>query len=350
MVSLFVLAVIGSLLTAAVCSLVEAAIYSVPIAYAKHLAEEGSRSGALLVQFKEDIAKPISLILMLNTLAVSLGPMLTGWLLAEMTNDDPMSMGLFSIIFALVILILGELMPKTLGAVYCREVSRASAVPMSFLVKIFAPLLKVSEKLQKFLTRNAEEPSVSPHEVASMAEMGTEQGTLDHFEGEVISNVIGLDQILVRDILTPRVVVVRLKDTTAVGEIEAELENWQFSRIPLFEEQDPDHLTTYVTQRDIYRELLRGNRAVKLKELARRLETVPELMTVDKLLLQMFEHKEHICAVVDEHGGLAGIVTLEDVLEEVLGREIVDEYDAVSDLRAFAKIMRLTKRKNRPAR
>jgi len=125
------------------------------------------------------------------------------------------------------------------------------------------------------------------------------------------------------------------------------LPTWNHSRVPLFKKREPDFLTGYVIQRDIYRELLAGNEGGKLVDLSRPLQAVPELMRVDKLLLKMFEEREHICAVVDEHGSLAGIITLEDIIEEVVGREIVDEYDAVSDLRTFAKILRTRKAKTR---
>ncbi|MCB0310777.1 MAG: CBS domain-containing protein, partial [Bdellovibrionales bacterium] len=139
----------------------------------------------------------------------------------------------------------------------------------------------------------------------------------------------------------------RLCEDQKLGEIEDQLKNWQFSRVPLYSEDDPDTLHGYITQRDVYRALLAGERDVVLKKLARPLETVPELLPADKLLLKMFEKKEHICAVADEHGALAGIITLEDVLEELVGKEIVDEYDSVSDLRSFAKILRITKKRPR---
>lgn len=172
-----------------------------------------------------------------------------------------------------------------------------------------------------------------------MATLGIEEGALDDLEGEVIANVIGLDQILLKDVLTPRVVVFRMKEEQTLASLRDEVAEWTFSRVPLYSEEDPDHLTSYVTQRDVYRELLKGNDSISLSEISRPIHVVPELMRADELLLRMFREKEHICSVVDEHGSLAGIITLEDVLEELLGHEIIDEYDTVSDLRTLAKIM-----------
>jgi CBS domain containing-hemolysin-like protein len=136
--------------------------------------------------------------------------------------------------------------------------------------------------------------------------------------------------LLVRDILTPRVVVFRVSEKLTIGEIEGDLLNWEYTRVPLYSEDDPEHLTRYVRQRDIYREIIRGNHSSTLKDISRPLTTVPELARVDKILFQMFEKGEQIYAVVDEHGGLAGLVTLEDIIEEVVGHEIVDEYDVKS--------------------
>ncbi|MBX7138987.1 MAG: hemolysin family protein [Oligoflexia bacterium] len=342
--------VLGSLAVSAICSLVEAAIYAVPVSHVKALADSGSKAGLALQRFKEDIARPISLILLINTMANALGPLVCGWLVGELFENSGYAVGIFSLGFAAAILIIGELIPKTAGVVYCKPVSTVAALPISFLIKLFYPLIRFSEIIHQLLPHNEDAPTVSHEEVLSMAAIGTEEGALDDFEGSVISNVIGLDKLLVKDVLTPRVVVFRLAETTAVGALKNEITGWQFTRIPIFSVEDPDHLTGYVTQRDIYRVLIEGNEQQSLKELARELQTVPELMRVDKLLLRMFEQKEHICAVADEHGSLAGIITLEDIIEEIVGKEIVDEYDAVSDLRSYAKILRVAKRRNRPTR
>jgi CBS domain containing-hemolysin-like protein len=159
---------------------------------------------------------------------------------------------------------------------------------------------------------------------------------IDHLEGSVIKNIIRLDNVLVRDILTPRVVVFRLRAEDTIEESSKEILSCHFSRIPLFTEDDPDHLVGYVTLRDLYRQFIDGSIKRVLNDIKRPLKTIPELMSVDDLLQQMFAEKEHICAVVDEHGSLAGIITLEDIMEEIIGREILDEYDTVSDLRKYA--------------
>jgi CBS domain containing-hemolysin-like protein len=346
MLSLLVTVVIFSLVVSALCSLTEAALYSVPLVYVRHLAESGSRSGKKLLVFKEDMARPISAILILNTFANTAGPAVGGALAAALYGDR------FAIIFAIFItaavLFLSEIIPKILGVSYCKQVARVIAGPTAFVVTLFAPILWISGVVSRRLAPEEDEPSVSQEEVLSMAALGTEEGTLDHFEGSVIENVLGLDRTLVRDVLTPRVSVFRVNEQLTLGEAQKEIPEWNFTRVPLYAADDPDQLQSYVRQRDLFREILKGNTTSTLKELARPLQTVPELMKLDQLLLQMFEDKEHICAVVDEHGALAGIITLEDVLEEIVGREIVDEYDLVK--KKGARISDLAKVKHQAKR
>jgi CBS domain containing-hemolysin-like protein len=172
-----------------------------------------------------------------------------------------------------------------------------------------------------------------------MAEMGHEEGVIDVFEDSVIRNVIGLDRVLVKDILTPRVVVFSLNENIKVGELEKKVLDFPHTRIPLFSPEDPDTVRGYVTQRDISRFLLEGEKDKTLKDFSRTIATVPDVMRADKLMLQMVENHEPICSVVNEHGGFAGLVTLEDLLEEIIGREIVDEFDTVRDLRTYAKTL-----------
>lgn len=345
MLSILVLSVTASVIISGCCSLMEAALYAVPKAYVRSSQENGSRAAGVLLKLKEDIGKPIAAILILNTIANTAGASVAGWAAAEVFGSEILA--IFSILFTFAILYCSEIIPKFVGVVYCRPVGLAIAYPLKYLVTVLRPLIAVSEILSHWLRRDEDEQSLTPDEIRSMATVGTEEGALDHFEGSVIANVIGLDETRVKEVLTPRVVVFRLDQDTKVSALEKELQNWTFSRVPLFAESDPDHLLGYVTQRDVYEALLTGKGELSLKELARPLTIVAELMRVDKLLLEMFSQREHICAVVDEHGGLAGIITLEDIIEEIVGREIVDEYDSVSDLRTFAKLLSYTKGRKR---
>ncbi len=326
------------------CSIMEAALLTVPYAHVKHVADQGSRAGKKLLEFKEDIRSPIAAILLLNTVSHTIGSAVGGALVAEMFHTDSAVLA-FSVIFTLALLYLAEIPPKELGVVYCRTLSVWMTYPLAFFIKLFWPLIKLSEALARFVAGDDEEPSVSLAEVLSVAAIGSEEGVLDRLEGSVIKNIIGLDRKLVKDILTPRVVVFRLEENTLVADVEEDILTWNHTRIPLYPEDEPDRIERYVLQRDVFRALVRKQNEMPLKDLARPLTTISSLMRADQLLLQMFEKREHICAVVDEHGGFAGIVTLEDVIEEIVGREIVDESDLVSDLRSYARSMYARKTK-----
>jgi len=343
MTSIFIVSVVFSIVVSGFCSLMEAALYAVPLPYVKNRKTEGFKTGELLLEFKENIGKPIAGILIVNTIANTAGASVAGWAASEAFGAEYLL--LFSACFTLAILYMSEIIPKQMGVVYCKEVSSFIAYPLKLITVAVAPLIFVSEQMSRWIKSDG--PSLSHQEILSVAEIGTEEGALDHFEGSVITNVIGLDELLVKDVLTPRIVVFRKQDTASLGEIKDELHEWNFTRVPLYSDEAPDNLDLYVTQRDIYRALMKEELSATLKEFARPLKTIPELMRVDQALLTMFEEHEHMFSVVDEHGGLAGIITLEDIIEEIIGREIVDEYDTVSDLRTFAKLLRLTRHRKK---
>lgn len=343
---LFLIAVLLSLTTTFLCALTEAALYAVPFAFVKHLADEGSPAGKTLLRFKEDMATPIAAILVINTAGATLGASIAGAAAGQIFTE--MGLLVFGVVFTLITLYLAEITPKIAGVIYSKEVARLVARPLAVLVIVLGPLIWLSRKIQGVLERTEDHPSVSHQEVLSLTAIGNEEGAIDDFEGSVIHNVIGLDRVLVRDVMTPRVVVFRLSQESTLDDVAITISDWHYTRIPVHDAEDPDHLTGYVMQRDLYRELLKGSRRRMLEEFSRKLPVIPEIMPADQLLLQMFEQREHICSVVDEHGAFVGIITLEDIIEEIVGREIVDEFDSVSDMRTFASRLKLSKtRKNR---
>ncbi len=340
MLVIFLVALVVSIGVSFFCSLMEAALYAVSLPYVKHRAESGHRAGKLLLQFKEDMGKPIAAILILNTVAHTAGASVAGWSVGELFGSAALLP--FSIIYTLVVLYFSEILPKLIGVVQSKFVATAAAAPLAILIRLLFPLIWIAD----FFTRQigpSKDGMISAQEVSSMAEIGAEGGALDRLEGSVIVNIIALDKLLVRDVMTPRVVVLRCLESMTLAEAAQNMENWAFSRIPLYKEVDPECLTGYVTQRDVLWALVREGQEKPLKEVSRPLKTVPELMRCDKLLLDMIENKEHICSVVDEHGALAGIITLEDIIEKIVGHEIVDEYDRVSNLRGLARVLRQKK-------
>lgn len=303
----------------------EAALIAVPMPHVKHLADDGSPLGRTLLTLKEDVSRPISAILILNTIANTAGPAIAGSAVEDLFGGT--GLAIFAGVLSVFMLFVGEMIPKFIGVSYSKQIAPLCALPLSLTIVALWPLVWVSSWITKKIEPHEDKPSISEEEVLSMAAIGAEEGTLDQLEGSVITNVIGLDKLMVKDILTPRVNVFRVDESLTLDVVARQIPGWNFTRVPVFSNDDPDHLTGYVRQRDIYREVVKGELTKTLKDVARPLEAVPEFMRIDKLMLQMLEHREHICSVVDEHGALAGVITLEDILEEMVGQEIVDEYD-----------------------
>lgn len=323
-----------SLIVSFICSMTEACIYSIPYVYTQHLAGMGSRAGKILSKYKEDMTSPVTAILLLNTIANTAGAALVGYLAADIFTE--MQLVIFSVFFTLAVLYIGEIIPKIIGVTYNKELAPILVYGLSASIVVLKPLIIFSVMIKK-LFKTKDEPSFSTQEILSMTEIGEKEGSLDALESEIITNTIGLDQMLVGEVQTPRIVVFRLQSDVKLGEIREEIKNWNFTRVPLYEEESPEVLSLYVHQKDLYQALLSNQDEQPLKDFARKLKTVPELMRVDRLLTEISGDREPIRAVVDEHGALSGIITLEDILEEIIGSEIVDEYDKVENLRRHAR-------------
>ena len=318
--------VAGCLFIAFFCSISEAALFAVPVGVVRHEAEEEQSGGAIaLVKLKDDIAGPISALLILNTLANTAGPAIAGALAENLFGKNGLI--IFTLLVSLLVLFLGEALPKYLGVTYNKRVALTVAPALVGLVTILSPVIKLLGMMTARFEPENDAPSVSHEEVLSMAAIGHQEGTIDVLEGAVISNVIGLDKVRVGELVTPRISVFKVPENVTIASQRELINTWEFTRIPVYAEDEPDNLTGYVRQRDVLRALINGDDAAPLSSLARPLVTVPELMRADKLLVRMFEQGEHLYSVVDEHGTLAGIISMEDILEHVVGRDIHDEYD-----------------------
>ncbi|RJP19253.1 MAG: HlyC/CorC family transporter [Candidatus Omnitrophota bacterium] len=329
--------ILVSLTVSFVCSLMEAALFTLPLSAAQSMADQYKQRGHILVRFKKDIGYPISAILILNTVAHTIGAAISGALVDKLYGEPALVW--FSIVFTFLILYLSEIIPKQIGAVYYKPVSLWFAVPLALLIKLFYPLILTTNWVSKLVKRGTNEPMISEQEILSMTKIGSEEGVLDILESAVIRNIVLLDRITVKQALTPRAVVFKLAENTVLQDIRNSIGEWNHTRIPLYSPTSPDTITGYVNQRDLLRELIRDSSTKTVNEFKRPLKTVPESMPMDRLFANLIESREPIRSVVDEYGVFAGIVTMEDVIEEIVGKEIVDEYDIVRDLRAYARAL-----------
>ena len=280
------------------------------------------------------MGEPIASILILNTVANSGGAALAGSIVVELYT--PEALALFTAFFVATVLIFSEIIPKQLGVRYAKVVAPRIALPLLGITKMLWPAVLISKQISRIFTREDTVPRVSSDELLSIAKMGIDEGVLDDIQATVITNSVRFDEQTVKDVLTPRVVVFRLECTMKLREIKDKLPGYEHTRIPIYAPNDPEHVAHYVIQRDVYSAMLQGKEELTLKDVSRPLNVVPDVMPLGRLTSELFNTGDHILGVVSEHGTFVGIVTLEDVFEQLIGREIVDEFDKTTDMRQKA--------------
>ncbi|MEJ5375011.1 MAG: hemolysin family protein [bacterium] len=317
------------------CSLCEAVLYSVPYSYVELLASKGNRSGRLLRAMRENISKPVSAILTLDTLGDTVGSAFVGALAVSVLGGGWLPF--FSAIYAAGILFFSKVVPKTLGVRYARGLARPLVWPLEILTWILWPVTVASELLTRWMGQSKDR-RISVEELQLMARLGRKSGVLRSMEEVVIKNILSLRNVTARQIMTPRTVVFALcKDLSLKEAKEASpLWPWPHSRVPLHQ-GELDSIVGLVHRRDVLVALAEGAEEKLLSDFLRPVHMVPEMASADILLQQFIERREHLFVVVDEFGGVAGVVTLEDVLESILGQEIVDESDLSVDLQKEAR-------------
>ena len=327
------LVVTAVLMTSAICSLFEAVLYSVPVSRIEALGRAGSPSGHILKELRRRVDRPIAAVLSLNTIANTGGGAIAGALAAQVFGGN---IWLFSCVFTLAILVFSEVLPKTIGVVYARGLAPWIARPLQGLVWWFRPLITLTQHATKLVWSGQPEQRVSDDELLTMVALGLRSGDLQPHEARVIRNVLAFERRTAAEVMTPRTVVFTLEAQTTVGDAAQNAELEKYSRVPVFESVAED-LIGIVHKVDILKSVANDQFDTTLAGLMRPIHFVVETTSLDLLLRSFLERRQHAAAVINEFGSFTGLVTLEDVLEELLGREIVDEFDQVTDQRAFAK-------------
>ena len=333
-------------LTSAACSLFEAVLYSVPLSQIDALERAGRPSGAVLRTLRAQVDRPIAAILSLNTVANTGGAALAGAIASRLFGS--VWIGYFSAAFTLAILLFSEIIPKTAGVVYARRLAGPIARPLQILVLVFTPVIWLSRHVTRLVAIGRETDPVSDDDLLLMVRRGLHSGDLKPHEADVISNVLALEVKTAGQIMTPRTVLFMLAAETSLADAAANEQLLQHSRVPVYDD-DPDDIVGIVHRRDILRSAARDEFDTTLDQLMHPVHFVVETAKLDRLLHTFLEQRQHLVVVTDEFGSVSGIVTLEDVLEEILGREIVDEFDQVADLRAFARQQRAANRPIAPS-
>lgn len=325
----------GAILISGLCSVTEAVLYSVPWSYIQVLREEGKPTGTILFDLRADVEKPITAILTLNTIANTAGASIAGAAAATVFGSH--ILGLFAAIFTVCILLFSEIIPKTLGVAYCRTLAPFLARPVKYLTFIFTPVGWVSGSITRLLTPKNTSPHATEDDIRAIATLTRQSGEIQPYEEGVIRNILALDSKNVHDIMTPRTVIHSLSADMTVMEASNDPNFYHYSRIPVHSPDDSEDIQGIVYRRSVLMSLAEDRDCTTVGELMRPVEFVVESLSLDRLLHRFLEARVHLFVVLDEYGGLAGVVSLEDVMEEILGREIMDETDRVRDLRAFAR-------------
>jgi len=334
-----------ALLVSFLCSILEATILSVSNSYIKGLVNEGRKSGLLLKKFKSDIDQPLAAILTLNTIANTLGATGAGAQAQKVFGNKWIT--LFAVCLTLAILFFSEIVPKTIGAVYWRKISPACSYILNFITILLYPFtILTSWVTGKLKPKDIPKLSMYRQEIEMLAEIGEDRGALTGWEQKVIKNILRLDKIKLREIMTPRTVVLSYQKDMTVGELLQKEKVLSFSRIPLYDE-DHDDMIGMVLRPDILEKAAQDQDDITLESIMRPLHAVPESLSVAKSIELFIKRQEHIFLVIDEYGGTAGIVTMEDTMEALLGTEIVDETDTVEDMQKLA--LRLWKYRSKEA-
>ena len=332
---LLILFISLSLIVSFLCSISEAALLTMTPSYIDTLSEEDPKGAMLLKNVKIDnIEKSISAILTLNTVAHTLGSLGAGAQAVIVFGNA--WFGVFSAVMTLVILISTEIIPKTIGTAYWRRL----AIPVAYYVRAInialLPIIWVTEKISRLLTRGNQESSFNRHEFLALANQGESSGQMTEMETRIIKNSLALGMINVEDIVTPRSVVTAFDENITVGDVFAKYPKLPFSRFPIFNE-DLDNATGFVLKSDLL--IAKANQEIHtpIKQFRRDIHFVFAKLKLFDLLDLMLKQRVHIALAVGEFGEVKGLVSLEDVLETLLGLEIVDEFDRVDDMQALAR-------------
>ena len=315
------------------CSIWEAAMLSTPVSHIELLVQEGSKAGIIMQGLRQNVEHPISAILTLNTIAHTVGAAGAGAEANAIFGEE--FFGIITAVLTLMILVFSEIIPKTLGAVYAKPLTPFTAYSLRALMWVFKPAVFAFEFFTRSMRPSEEAPTVTRSELQVMARISAEEGGIQERENRIVANLLQLADVQVETIMTPRTVVLMFQEDRTVGEIMQAHTFLPFSRIPVYGES-ADDIRGYVLRHEIYKRAAADEHDVKLRVITRKLDVVPETNSVAQVLDEFIAKQDHIFLVIDEYGGTAGLITLEDTVETLLGIEILDESDRVVDLRQLA--------------
>lgn len=316
------------------CSILEAVLLSTTASYIEIKKMQNIKGAHLFSQLKENIDRPISAILSVNTIAHTVGAAGVGAQATALFGEA--WFGIISAILTFLILVVSEIIPKTIGATFWKRLAIPSAYTIRVLMFIAYPLVLFAELITKLMPDSDDNSSISREEIEAMSSIGAKEGILFQDEGNIILNAMRLSMTKVKEIMTPRTVVMACPRNTKAADFINNREYLEYSRIPLYR-KNIDDTESYVLKSDVLEMVAHGDGDKSLSTIERRIKMIPESMNLRQLFEEMISENEHTSLVVDEYGAMEGITTLEDIIETLIGREIVDETDTNTDMQELAR-------------
>ncbi len=316
------------------CSVLEATLMSTPISYITMREEDGYKPAIRMKEYKQDSSRPIAAILSLNTIANTIGAAGVGRQATILFGSE--WFGLVSAITTVLILLFSEIVPKTIGTTHWKSLMGFAVSSIRVLIFVLYPVVLIVEGIQKWITPKSAETSISREEVGAMADVAEESGELDEDENEIIQNIINIDEVLASDVMTPRVVSAIAPESMPIKSFYKDRRFLHHSRIPVYADND-EYITGYILRMDALQLMAEDKYDTHLRDIKRDIKCFPEETPIGTIWDEMLSHKEQISVIINEYGSFQGILTMEDVIETILGDEIVDERDAVVDMQQLAR-------------
>ena len=339
--ALLLIFLFGAMAISFLCSLLESVLMSTPISYISMKEDEGDRNAILFAKLKDNPDRPLTAILSLNTIANTVGAAGVGQQATLVFGNE--WFGLVSAGMTLLILIFSEIIPKTIGSYHWKGLLWLAGL-MNALMYALYPVVWLVERIRRPLAGNEPDTGISREEVSAMANIGEEEGVIDNSENKVIQNIIKLDDIKAYDVMTPRVVAAIAPENMTLKQFYKQEELSHNSRIPVYADS-PEFITGYIMRYDVLENLAEDKFDTRLKSIKRKIAAFHEETSVSDIWESLLKTKDQIALIIDDYGCFQGIITLEDIIETILGMEIIDENDTITDMQQYAK-ERWLKRKN----
>ena len=328
-----------------VCSLLESSLLSAQISYLAMKEDEGYKPAIRLKEYKSDIDRPLSSILILNTVANTMGAAGIGAIVGKLYGSA--AVGIASAVVTVLILVFSEIIPKSIGSNYWRRLIRFTAGTVRIFIIITYPLVIVAEWITSLISPENPDYIVSREEVSAMIDEGEEDGVFEEDEKRLMHNIIRLDDITAKEVMTPRVVASIAPEEMTIREFFKEHDLHHHSRIPVYKDDNDEYITGYILLVEARELMGRDKFDVKLSQIRRNISSFHETTPISEIWDSLVPKREHISVIIDDYGCLQGIVTLEDIIETTTGVEIIDEIDEASDMQEYAKSLWMKNRKKK---